>query len=514
VHAIEGIGLGGLAQATGALAAATQTGVDIDFQKVPAPPDAVTNPERILAPCSECLLVLARTGEEAEVERILRKWEIPCADIGSATGTQRFVIHLGDSTIVDIPLTALVETIPAPSTLADESPETPKIDDGIRLDSIPDDSRPMEDLTRLLSWPTIASKNWIYSQFDQTVGNGSVLCPGTGPAVVLIESLPIHREALPAEAQGAPGAADRLLAVTATGIASSVGGSPLDRGRLAVIEAARKLACVGAVPWSATVVLSSPAEAPPRSAANVFACVEGISEAFRALTSNPTRNHLSLRHLPTSSPSGPSSLTVTMLGLIERSEHVTTSWFRNDGDAVLVIGELSDASDPWAGLSGSAYLQAIHGKQAGTPSPGDPGKAKNLHTALLGLIQSGGITSARGCGAGGLAVALAKSCIAGRDGFHTPRLIGASVDLTPFLPQGARVDALLFGEIQSRILVTCPPLDAGKILERARILGVPAFRIGTVGGEQLAIRLGDRNYAAPVRDLHQHWWDAISIAMQ
>ncbi|HUB87625.1 MAG TPA: AIR synthase-related protein, partial [Verrucomicrobiae bacterium] len=163
------------------------------------------------------------------------------------------------------------------------------------------------------------------------------------------------------------------------------------------------------------------------------------------------------------------------------------------------------------GLGGSAFLQVIHGKKNGTPPRCDLETAKTLHTTLLGLIQSGLIKSAHDCSEGGLAVAIAESCISQLVARETPRLIGAQIDLSQF--KDIRLDALLFGETQSRVVISCAALDAAKVVERAKLLGVPAIQIGKVGGDKLAIQFAGGEFSAPLAELHDGWWNAIARAM-
>jgi phosphoribosylformylglycinamidine synthase len=248
-----------------------------------------------------------------------------------------------------------------------------------------------------------------------------------------------------------------------------------------------------------------------------------------------------------------------VVGLIEKPEHVTTQWFKDEGDAIILLGEPVDQNDPLLGLGGSAYLQAIHGRKTGSPPRCDLEAAKTLHATLLGLIQSGLVKSAHDCSDGGLAVALAESCISQLVARETPRLIGATVDLSfvaapresaanqpgetsaqaaqstaqasqpavqtdqsaalsrdPATVAGRtamRLDALLFGETQSRVVVSCKPLDAAKVAHRARLMGVAALRLGTVGGDHLTVRTAGGEFSAPVAGLHDAWWNAIARAM-
>jgi len=169
------------------------------------------------------------------------------------------------------------------------------------------------------------------------------------------------------------------------------------------------------------------------------------------------------------------------------------------------------------GLGGSAYLQVVQGKKTGTPPPCDLETAKILHTTLLGLIQSGLIKSAHDCSEGGLAVCVAESCVSQLVARETPRLIGATVDLSALKAEegqpSLRLDALLFGETQSRVVVTCGPLEAVKVVERAKLMGVPAVQIGSVGGSKLAFKTPNGEFSSPVAELHDAWWNAIARAM-
>ncbi len=160
-------------------------------------------------------------------------------------------------------------------------------------------------------------------------------------------------------------------------------------------------------------------------------------------------------------------------------------------------------------------MQAVHGQKNGLPPRCDLETAKTLHTTLLGLIQSGVVKSAHDCSEGGLAVALAESCISRLIARETPRLIGATIDLSTTAPTAGatRLDALLFGETQSRVVISCKPLDAVKVVERAKLMGVPARHIGNVGGDQLTVKTTQGEFSAPLAELHDRWWNSIARAM-
>jgi phosphoribosylformylglycinamidine synthase len=252
--------------------------------------------------------------------------------------------------------------------------------------------------------------------------------------------------------------------------------------------------------------------------------VRGVAEACKAFKAPVTGGNCSLYNQSPNGPIDPTP-TVAMVGLVEKPEHITTQWFKDEGDAIILLGAPVDAQDPLQGLGGSAYLQVIHGKKTGSPPRCDLEKEKELHLALRALIHSGVIKSAHDCSEGGLAVALAEGCISQLIARETPRLIGADVDLSqvgravPGAPrpdediEPYRLDALLFGETQARVVISVSALNAGKVLAQAKILGVPAARIGTVGGTVLQIKTAQCTLSGDVSELHDRWWHSIARAM-
>ncbi|MPN36165.1 Phosphoribosylformylglycinamidine synthase subunit PurL [bioreactor metagenome] len=154
----------------------------------------------------------------------------------------------------------------------------------------------------------------------------------------------------------------------------------------------------------------------------------------------------------------------------------------------------------------------MHGRKTGIPPRCDLEKEKELNRCLLGLIQSGSIKSAHDCSEGGMAVTLAESCISQQIARETPRLIGAKVDLSSVTCE--RLDALLFGESQARIVISTSNLDAVKVIERAKLMGIPAMRIGTVGGDKLEIKTASSTLSSSLIELHDAWWHSIARAMK
>ena len=303
---------------------------------------------------------------------------------------------------------------------------------------------------------------------------------------------------------------EKLIAMTVdcNGVCDHL--DPYEGAKAVVTEACRNLACSGAIPLGATDNLNMANPHKPELFTANRESVRGLAEACKFFNAPITGGNCSLYNQSPAGPIDPTP-TVAVVGIVEKPEHVTTQWFKDEGDAIVLLGEIVDASDPILGLGGSAYLQVIHGKKTGSPPRCDLETAKTLHTTLLGLIQSGLVKSAHDCSDGGLAVALAESCVSQLVARETPRLIGAQIDLSSF--KDIRLDALFFGETQSRIVISCKLLDIVKVVERAKLMGVPAIQIGKVGGDKLAIKTATEEFSAPLADLHDAWWNSIARAM-
>ena len=213
-------------------------------------------------------------------------------------------------------------------------------------------------------------------------------------------------------------------------------------------------------------------------------------------------------------PNGPidPTPTVAVVGQIAQAEHITTQWFKDEGDVILLLGNALDDSDPLQGLGGSAYLKVVHGQKTGTPPRIDLETEKRLHDGVRALIAAGLVKSAHDCSEGGLAVALAESSISRQVARETPRLIGAEVDLSNL--RGDRADALLFGEAQSRIVISAAANNAEKVLQEAGKRGIPVQTLGRVAGKALSIRTAKGAYSWELAELHDGWWNSIARAMQ
>jgi len=556
VAGMQDMGAAGLTCSTCETAARAGTGIEIELDKVPQRAPNMSSYEIMLSESQERMLIVVHRGREAEVKKIFDKWDLPWSEIGVVTDTGRMVVKHHGKVVADIPAKTIADESPVYQRESCE-PEYLKAVRAFRLDQIPEAQDTKAVLLKLLAWPTIASKNWVYRQYDHMVRDGSVVLPGSDAAVLRIkeDSIPVQGGTgdSPVASGNLSEAADRqvagqnrpvacstqtkkfpekLIALSADGNGTYVYLDPYEGAKIVMAEACRNLACSGAVPLGTTDNLNMPSPMKPDLFWQIAESVRGLAEACRTFNAPVTGGNCSLYNQSPNGPIDPTP-TVVVVGLIEKPEHVTTQWFKDEGDAIILLGGPVDTNDPLLGLGGSAYLQVIHGKKTGTPPRCDLEQAKTLHATLLGLIQSGLVKSAHDCSEGGLAVCLAECCISQLVARETPRLIGAMIDLSGVAVsrQSAadqsveknaalcrdaattRLDARLFGETQSRVVITCKPLDAVKVVERAKLMGVPATQIGKVGGDQLVIKTGTGEFSAPLSELHDAWWNSIARVM-
>lgn len=516
VAGIQDMGAAGLTCSTCETASRAGTGIEIELSKVPQRVPHMTPYEIMLSESQERMLIIVEKGREQEVQRIFDKWDLPWAEIGRVTDTGRMIVKNRGQVVADIPAGKLANDAPVYYREGREPEHLGRVR-AFTLAEVPDCSDPGPCLKALLSWPTIASKNWVYRQYDHMVRDGTVVAPGSDAAVIRIkrDSLPPTREDVNAMEEG--GAAprqefeDAFIALTVDGNATYVYLDPYEGGKIAVAEAARNLACTGATPLGVTDNLNYGNPHNPEIFWQLQESVRGLAEACRAFNAPVTGGNVSLYNQSPAGPIDPTP-TVAMVGRIAQADHITTQWFKDEGDAVILLGDAVDREDALLGLGGSAYLKVMHRLKTGTPPRCPLEREAELHTALRALIFSGSVKSAHDCSEGGLGVALAEACISQQVARETPRLIGAQIDLSSFAT--SRLDALLFGETQGRILISVAAREAVKVVERAKLLGIKATLIGQAGGPALQIKLGPQEFRWDVAELHDLWWNSIARAMK
>jgi phosphoribosylformylglycinamidine synthase II len=458
---IQDMGAAGLTCSTTEMGSRGGAGVEIDVALVPQRETGMTPYEIMLSESQERMLLVAKRGREAEVERIFEKWDLHAVRIGHVTDDGLLRVKERGVVVAEIPNRALTDEAPVYRRPIAE-PEYLKeaqalvVDDlqAVRIDE-------KATLLALLGSPTIASKRWIYRQYDHMVRTNTINLPGLGAGVVRIKGT------------------DRALAMSVDGNGRYCYLDPYRGAMLAVAEAARNVACSGARPLAATNCLNFGNPERPGIMWQFAKAVEGIGVACRALDVPITGGNVSLYNETDGKAIYPTP-TIGVVGLLEHADRVVGRRFQESGDAIILLGEGRGE------LGGSEYLKVVHGVVRGVPPALDLDAERALQALLVALADERLMRSAQDCSDGGLAVALAESC------FDTAG-IGADVSVAAVevaRDHGLNRAAALFGESASRVIVSAVPGDVAKILERAAAAHVPARLIGQTGGQRLRITVG------------------------
>jgi phosphoribosylformylglycinamidine synthase subunit PurL len=480
---IQDMGAAGLVSSSTEMAARAGTGVDIEITHVPVREQGMTPYEILLSETQERMLVVAREGREEDVRSILGRWELDAETIGHVTDTGRYVVRENGQVVVDIPGEPLVDACPTYTREGRENPEITRLREWTPAELKPrqEEENPSWTLRTLLDSPSLASKRWVYEQYDTSVRTNTVVGPGSDAAVIRLRGT------------------TRAIAATTDCNGRYVYLNPLRGGRIAVAEAARNLVCSGALPRAVTDNLNFGNPLKVEVYHQMSEAVRGIGEACTVLETPVTGGNVSLYN---ENPRGAiyPTPTIGMVGVIDDLAHITRSSFREEGDVVVLVGRNTGE------LGGSEYLKVIHGLVAGDAPDLDLEHEKTLQQALLSAIREGFIRSAHDTSEGGLAVALAESCIG--DG-SAP--LGLEVDLSDELP----IEQLLFGESQSRVIVSCAPAKAEQLIAHFTDAGIPATRIGVVGARNGRFRIGTASAAIEdsVADLANIFFEAIPRRM-
>src|SRR6476660_298832 len=329
VAGIQDMGAAGLTCSTCETASRGGTRIEIDLAKVPKRETGMTPYETLLSESQERMLIIARRGKEDVVRRICEKWDVPCAEIGRVTGDGMMRVLNNGSTAAEIPAKPLAEEAPLYSREASrQTAEDAEIaEEEIREKiSEPSANSAVDFLRQLLRDPTIASKNWVYRQYDHMVRTGTVVRPGSDAPVFHLRE------------------ANKFLAATTDCNSLYCRLDPREGGKIAVAEAARNLTCSGAVPLAVTDNLNFGNPYKPENFWQLREAVEGVAEACRAFGTPVTGGNVSLYN---ESPLGvvDPTPTVAMVGLVDDEKHITTQWFKDEGDVIILVGTAATVSD-------------------------------------------------------------------------------------------------------------------------------------------------------------------------
>lgn len=477
VLGIQDMGAAGLTCSSAEMASKAGNGLELYLDQVPQREEGMTAYEMMLSESQERMLFVVEPKDEAQAREIFERWGVICAKVGKVTDDGRLKLIHHDEVVGDMPVTALVDECPIynkPSTVPAYYEQNATVDT-LRYDEVSDLGTALE---QVLASPTVASKAWVYNQYDYMVRTSTAVAPGSDAAVVTIRGT------------------RKALAMTTDCNGRFVYLDPEVGGKIAVSEAARNIVCSGAEPLAITDNLNF--GSPEKS--DIFwqmeKSVDGMAEACRVLSTPVIGGNVSLYNENAKGAIYPTPV-VGMVGLVHDVDHITTQGFKNEGDVILVLG------DTLAELGGSEFQAVVHGVTEGRPPQIDLDTEKRLLEAVLGAIQQGLVQSAHDLAEGGLAVALAESCISGN--------VGAKVQLETSL----RPDVALFSETQSRILLSASSSQAAELEQFIASRGVPVANIGVVTGTTLEVQVnGAATLNRPVAGLKQVWEDVIPCLMK
>jgi len=464
---IQDMGAAGLTSSSFEMASRAGTGIEMNLDNVPQREEGMTPYELMLSESQERMLMVVKKGCQDKVKEIFDKWDLDCAVVGTVTddGIMR-LIEKGKS-VAELPIEPLAEGAPVynrPIKKPDYIEELKKTD----LSSLKIPSDLNEVLLDLMDTPNIASKKWIYSQYDHMVRTDSVLLPGSDAAVIRVKGT------------------SKGVAMTSNCNSRYCYLDPYLGGQLTVAENARNIVCSGARPLAVTDCLNFGNPEKPEIMWQFAEAVKGISDACRAFETPVVSGNVSLYNETKGEAIYPTP-TVAMVGLLENVNLHCSQWFKNSGDVIVLLGKNKNE------LGGSEYLKLVHKMVAGAAPELDIELEKSVQKTCLQAIEAGIIESAHDCAEGGLAVALAECCISG------PKQLGATIEI---YWEGNRRDALLFGESQSRIILSLNKRYMDKLEDIACQHDTPLEVMGEVGGEHLLI---DNAINVEVKSLYQSW---------
>jgi phosphoribosylformylglycinamidine synthase II len=471
VVAIQDMGAAGLTSSSVEMAGRGGMGIVIDLDQVPVREPGMTPYEMLLSESQERMLIVARAGAEDSVRRVFDKWDLDAAVIGRVTDDGLLRVIFGGDEVARLPITLLTDDAPAYERPAAQPADFDALQE-LHLEQLPLPGDYNHALLTLLDSPNIASKAWVFGQYDYLVRSNTVIDPGSDAAVLRIKG-------------------------THKGVALSVDCNsrycaldPYVGAMIAVVESARNVVCAGATPLGVTDCLNFGNPEKPAVMWQFREAIHGIRDACLALNVPVVSGNVSFYN-ETEGRAIPPTPTIAMVGLLDKIEHHTTQWFKTEGDTIVLLGRTREE------LGGSEYLALQHRLVRGAPPWIDLDVEKQVQHVCRAAIAEGLVRSAHDPAEGGLAVALAECCISG------PTLgPGAVIELEGSI----RPDALLFGESQSRIIVSLRRRHLSRLRELAVAADVPLSVLGEVRGRRLVISpLIDLD----LQELRRAWSEAL-----
>ena len=447
IVAIQDMGAAGLTSSSVEMASKGGVGIRLDMDKVPCREEGMTPYEMMLSESQERMLMVLKPGREAEAEAVFRKWELDFAVIGTVTDTGRMELVWKGETVADIPLGPLADEAPLyerPYLSRDEYKAWAQIKP---LGDVPESTDIAADLLKLMASPNLASRRWIWEQYDSRVGADTVQPPGGDAAVVRVHG------------------SKKALAITTDCTPRYCYADPYEGGKQAIAEAYRNLCAVGARPLAVTNCLNFGNPQRPEIMAQFVGCLEGMAEACRTLDVPIVSGNVSLYNESKATGGGSAILptpAIGGIGLLDDWKKSATIGFKAEGEALLLLGHSSGH------VGQSLWLDVCHGQRAGNAPTVDLEIERRLGMLLRQLVADASVTAIHDISDGGALVAVAEMALAG----------GIGVSLT--LPDVPNPATILFGEDQGRALVTTRDPEA--VIAAATSANIFAAPIGKVGG--------------------------------
>lgn len=451
---IQDMGAAGISCSTSEMSAKGKSGMKINLDKVPLREEDMSAYEIMLSESQERMLVVVKKGKEEEVKKIFDKWDLHCEIIGEVSDDENLLVYHHNELKAEIPPVELVLGGNAPVYYREATePNYLKETRSFDFSKLPEPDCISEVFEKIFSSPNIASKRWVYEQYDSMVRTNTIVGPGSDAAVIYIKET------------------NKAIATKTDCNGRYVYLNPKEGTKIAVAESARNVVCSGAVPLAITNCLNFGNPYKPENYWQFKKAIEGMGEACKFFNTPVTGGNVSFYNESPEAAVYPTP-TIGMVGLIENLENITTANFKNENDLIYVLGE------DYEELGGSEYLKVVHNLVTGECPKIELQTEKDLQTLILHLIESNIIESAHDISEGGILAALAECCI-----IDDENPIGAKVHV----PIKTREDFSFFSESQSRVIVSVHPDNQEKFEEIASKSFTPYYFLGTTGGNSLNI---------------------------
>lgn len=488
IEGIQDMGAAGLTSSSVEMAARAGTGLEIDLTLVPQRETDMTAYEMMLSESQERMLIVARKGHEKEVVEIFNKWDLDAVVIGKVVDGDRLKIIHNGAIEADLPVLALTDEAPKYERPMSAVSSKLKVQSSkLNPNNLEPGTLNFEQaLKTLLASPNICSKRWVYEQYDTMVRTNTAILPGADAAVIRVKET------------------RHAIAMCLDGNGKFVAINPREGAKLAVAEAARNVACVGAKPIAVTNCLNFASPERPQVMWSFSEVIDGMADACNAFETPVVSGNVSFYNETEGRGILPTPV-IGMVGLIEDSRKIITHGFKNEGDIIAVLGETHDD------LAASEYAQTVLGLSTeqlienGVCPTVDLDAEKLVHDTLLKLIGSNLINSAHDCSDGGLAVAIAECCFSslGREA------LGAQIELSS---NELSNEALLFGETPSRIVISFAAEHIDKVKE---LVATCPFEVsGKVSGNDFLVNVNDNSFSPKIDDLESAWRDALKNKLE